>query len=54
MALGRSIRRSTGPLPRRRPLPAEQLAYVVAFDRAAQKNDALTAIDVNPETAFPS
>src|SRR6266511_2337746 len=28
--------------------PGEQLAYVVAFDRAAQKNDALTVIDVNP------
>ena len=28
--------------------PAEQLAYVVAFDRAAQKNDAMTVIDVNP------
>jgi 56kDa selenium binding protein (SBP56) len=28
--------------------PAEELAYVVAFDRAAQKNDAMTVIDVNP------
>ncbi len=28
--------------------PAEQLAYVVAFDRAAQKNDAMTVVDVNP------
>src|SRR3981081_1739536 len=28
--------------------PAEQLAYVVAFDRAAQRNDALTVVDVNP------
>ena len=30
--------------------PAEQLAYVVAFDRAAQKNDAMTVVDVNPES----
>jgi selenium-binding protein 1 len=28
--------------------PCEQLAYVVAFDRAAQKHDAMTVIDVNP------
>jgi selenium-binding protein 1 len=28
--------------------PGEELAYVVAFDRAAQKNDAMTVIDVNP------
>ena len=28
--------------------PAEQLAYVVAFDRAAQKHDAMTVVDVNP------
>ena len=28
--------------------PAEELAYVVAFDRAAQKHDAMTVIDVNP------
>ena len=28
--------------------PVEQLAYVVAFDRAAQKNDAMTVVDVNP------
>ena len=28
--------------------PGEQLAYVVAFDRAAQKSDAMTVIDVNP------
>ena len=28
--------------------PDEQLAYVVAFDRAAQKSDAMTVIDVNP------
>ena len=28
--------------------PDEELAYVVAFDRAAQKNDAMTVIDVNP------
>jgi len=27
--------------------PGEQLAYVVAFDRAAQKHDAMTVIDVN-------
>src|SRR3954452_13477500 len=28
--------------------PVEQLAYVVAFDRAAQKSDAMTVMDVNP------
>ncbi len=28
--------------------PGEQLAFVVAFDRAAQKHDAMTVIDVNP------
>ena len=28
--------------------PVEQLAYMVAFDRAAQKNDAMTVVDVNP------
>src|SRR5438552_19092617 len=28
--------------------PVEQLAYVVAFDRASQKNDAMTVVDVNP------
>ena len=28
--------------------PAEKLAYVVAFDRAAQRPDALTVVDVNP------
>src|SRR5438046_10765981 len=28
--------------------PGEQLAYVVAFDRAAQTSDAMTVIDVNP------
>src|SRR6059058_1797910 len=28
--------------------PVEQLAYVVAFDRAAQTNDAMTVVDVNP------
>ena len=28
--------------------PAERLAYVVAFDRAAQKPDALTVVDVDP------
>ena len=28
--------------------PDEQLAYVVAFDRAAQKSDAMTVVDVNP------
>jgi hypothetical protein len=27
--------------------PIEQLAYVVAFDRSAQKNDAMTVVDVN-------
>src|SRR5215213_1506892 len=28
--------------------PGEELAYVVAFDRAAAKNDAMTVVDVNP------
>lgn len=28
--------------------PREQHAYVVAFDRTAQKHDAMTVIDVNP------
>src|SRR6476646_3794964 len=28
--------------------PAEKLAYVVAFDRAAQQPDALTVVDVDP------
>ena len=28
--------------------PGEQLAYVVAFDRAAQKHDAMTVVDVDP------
>jgi hypothetical protein len=28
--------------------PGEQLAYVAAFDRAAQKSDAMTVVDVNP------
>src|SRR3954466_290028 len=28
--------------------PTEQLAYVVAFDRAAQRPDALTVVDVDP------
>ena len=27
--------------------PGEQLAYVAAFDRAAQKSDAMTVVDVN-------
>ena len=31
--------------------PQEELAYVVAFDRAAEKNDALTVIDVNPKSS---
>jgi selenium-binding protein 1 len=30
--------------------PAEQLAYVVAFDRAAQRPDALSVIDVDPDS----
>jgi len=30
--------------------PGEELAYVVAFDRAAQQHDAMTVIDVNPES----
>ena len=28
--------------------PTEQLAYVVAFDRAAEKPDALTVLDTDP------
>src|SRR4051795_10833420 len=28
--------------------PGEQLAYVAAFDRAAEKSDAMTVVDVNP------
>ena len=28
--------------------PVEQLAYVVAFDRAAKANDAMTVVDVDP------
>src|SRR5436190_21904864 len=31
--------------------PAEQLAYVVAFDRAGQKPDALTVLDTDPASA---
>ncbi|MER5393166.1 selenium-binding protein SBP56-related protein [Saccharopolyspora sp. NPDC002686] len=31
--------------------PAERLAYVVAFDRTAERPDALTAIDTDPESA---
>jgi selenium-binding protein 1 len=31
--------------------PAEKLAYVVAFDRAGQKPDALTVLDVDPDSA---
>jgi methanethiol oxidase len=31
--------------------PAERLAYVAAFDRAAQQPDALTVLDVDPESA---
>jgi len=30
--------------------PAERLAYVAAFDRAAQQPDALTVLDVDPES----
>ena len=30
--------------------PAEQLAYVVAFDRSAGRSDALTVVDVDPES----
>src|SRR3954453_13478583 len=30
------------------PAPEEQLAYVVAFDRAGEKNDAMTVVDVDP------
>src|SRR5438046_10427578 len=28
--------------------PVEQLAYVVAFDRASQRNDGVTVVEVNP------
>ena len=28
--------------------PPEEVAYMVAFDRAGQKNDAMTVIDVKP------
>ena len=31
--------------------PAEKLAYVVAFDRAGEKPDALTVLDVDPESS---
>ena len=31
--------------------PAEKLAYVVAFDRTAQRPDALTVVDVDPGSA---
>lgn len=30
--------------------PQDKLAYVVAFDRAGQKHDALTVIDVDPRS----
>ena len=44
-----SIRPSTGPLLRLL-RSVEQLAYVVAFDRAAQKTDAMTVVDVIPDS----
>ena len=31
--------------------PPEELAYVVAFDRAAERPDAMTVVDVNPDSA---
>ncbi|MCD2198150.1 selenium-binding family protein [Actinomycetospora endophytica] len=31
--------------------PGEELAYVVAFDRAAQRHDAMTVVDVDPRSA---
>lgn len=31
--------------------PREELASVVVFDRAAERNDARTVVDVNPATA---
>src|SRR5882724_6906732 len=31
--------------------PTEKLAYVVAFDRAGEKSDALTVLDVDPESS---
>jgi selenium-binding protein 1 len=30
--------------------PQEELAYVVAFDRQGQKHDALTVVDLNPNS----
>lgn len=30
--------------------PGEELAYVVAFDRAGQRSDAMTVIDVNAQS----
>src|ERR1700712_1890076 len=30
--------------------PTEKLAYVVAFDRAGEKHDALTVIDTDPDS----
>ncbi|WP_338595866.1 selenium-binding protein SBP56-related protein [Saccharopolyspora sp. SCSIO 74807] len=31
--------------------PSEQLAYVAAFDRSGQRPDAMTVVDVNPDSA---
>ena len=31
--------------------PTEKLAYVVAFDRAGEKSDALTVLDVDPDSS---
>jgi selenium-binding protein 1 len=30
--------------------PGEELAYVVAFDRTGTTNDAMTVVDLNPES----
>ena len=34
--------------------PTEKLAYVVAFDRAGEKSDALTVLDVDPDSSQPT
>ena len=37
---------------RRRGRSARELAYVVAFDRNAQRHDAMCVVDVNPDSAL--
>ena len=51
--MGAATRASSDPTFYRSPTeaiaaPAEKLAYVVAFDRTAQRPDALTVVDVDP------